>query len=281
MLQAIDLNQSLPRKVYKKELLRVQLQLRQLAYQLYLNKRPLVVVYEGMDAAGKSSNIKVIAERLDPRGYEIYSIAPPENEERTHHYLWRFWRCLMPPDKKQILIFNRSWYGRVLGDRVEGIYPKNVWRRAYREINEFERHLVDFDIIIAKFWLHISPEEQLRRFAAREQATHKAWKLTPKTWDNRAKWELYEEAVEDMLLRTSTVPAPWTVIESDDKYYSRVRTTQTLVELLTRELNYQPEDLLRTSQDEFPEKLYGLFEQTPNGESLPSSLPDVPDAPMT
>ncbi len=278
MLQTIDLSQSLPRKTYEKELLRAQLQLRQLAYQLYLNKRSLVIVYEGIDAAGKSSNIKYVAERLDPRGYEIYSIAPPENEERTHHYLWRFWRCLMPPDKKQILIFNRSWYGRVLSERVEGIYPKNVWRRAYREINEFERQLVEFDIIIAKFWLHISPEEQLRRFAARAQATHKAWKVTPKTWDNREKWELYEEAVEDMLLRTSTVPAPWTVIESDDKRYSRVKTIQTLVELLTRELNYQPADLLQTSQDEFPEKSYGLFEPIP---SEPSSLSDVPDAPVT
>lgn len=278
MLQTIDLSQSLPRKTYEKELLRAQLQLRQLAYQLYLNKRSLVIVYEGMDAAGKSSNIKYVTERLDPRGYEVYSIAPPENEERTHHYLWRFWRCLMPPDKKQILIFNRSWYGRVLSERVEGIYPKNVWRRAYREINEFERQLVEFDIIIAKFWLHISPEEQLRRFMAREQATHKAWKLTPKTWDNRAKWELYEEAVEDMLLRTSTVPAPWTVIESDDKRYSRVKTVQTLVELLTRELNYQPEDLLQTSQDTFPEKSYGLFEPLPNE---PSLLADVPDTPVT
>ncbi len=276
MLQAIDLNQNLPRKVYQRELLRAQLQFRQLAYQLYLQRRSLVVVYEGMDTAGKSSNIKAATERLDPRGYEIYAIGPAQNEEVTHHYLWRFWRCLLPPDKKQILIFNCSWYGRVLSERVEGLYPKSVWRRAYREINEFERQLVEADLIIAKFWLHISPAEQLRRLEARAQTAHKAWKVTSKTWDNHARWELYEEAVEDMLLRTSTVVAPWTIVESDDKRFSRVKTIQTLVKLLTRELDYQPEDMLATSPTAYSEKLSGLF-QPPTEEA---SLTDLPDTPM-
>ncbi len=248
MLQAIDLNHSLPRKVYKKELLRAQLQLRQLAYQLYLSRRSLVVLYEGLDGAGKSSVIKRVIQQLDPRGYEVYTIGPPGEDERAHHYLWRFWRCLIPPDKKQILIFNCSWYGRVLDERVQKVYPKSVWRRAYREINEFERHLVDSGIIIAKFWLHISPEEQLRRIEARTNTADKVWKLAQETQKQRVQWELYEEAVEDMLLRTSTVHAPWTIIESNDKYYARVKTVQTLVGLLTRELNYQPEDLLQSLQ---------------------------------
>lgn len=254
MLQAIDLNQSLPKKIYQQELLRSQLKLRQLAYQLYLSKRTLIVVYEGLDAAGKSSNIKRLTEKLDPRGYEIYSIAPPEEEDKTHHYLWRFWRCLTPPEKKQILVFNRSWYGRVLDERVEGVYPKTVWRRAYREINEFERQLVDFGIIVAKFWLHISPEEQLKRLGDRAEAAHKGWRVTEETWDHRRKWDLYEEAVEDMLLRTSTVTAPWMVVESDDKYHARVKTVETLVRILTKELNYQPEDLLQTARQPVDER---------------------------
>jgi len=139
---------------------------------------------------------------------------------------------------------------------------------------------VDCNIIIAKFWLHISPEEQLRRLEARAQNTHKVWKLTSPPQDNRVKWELYAEAVEDMLLRTNTVTAPWTVVESDDKRYARVKTLQTLVELLKRELNYEPEDLLRTSQAELQEQLYGLFEQTADGETTRLSFPDMPDAPM-
>lgn len=265
MLQAIDLNHSLPRKTYKKELLRAQLQLRQLAYQLYLSKRSMVVLCEGPDGAGKSSLIKRMIQQLDPRGYEVYTIGPPEDEERAHHYLWRFWRCLIPPDKKQILIFNRSWYGRVLDERVQGVHPQPVWRRAYREINEFERHLVDFGIIIAKFWLHISPEEQVRRFEVRARDADKIWKSAQETEGQHVRWELYEEAVEDMLLRTSTVPAPWTIIDSNDRRYARVKTVQTLVGLLTRELNYQPEDLLKSLQV--------ATEDT--GEE--ASIPSVPD----
>jgi polyphosphate kinase 2 (PPK2 family) len=189
-----------------------------------------------------------VIQQLDPRGYEVYTIGPPGEDERAHHYLWRFWRSLIPPDKKQILIFNGSWYGRVLDERVQGLHPRSVWRRAYREINEYERHLVDFGIIVAKFWLHISPEEQLRRFEARARAANKVWKRAQAIEGQRARWERYEEAVEDVLLRTSTVPAPWTIIESNDRYYARVKTVQTLVGLLTRELNYQPADLLKSFQ---------------------------------
>ncbi len=229
MLEAIDLDKRLTREEYVHSLLEYQLRLRELAFQLYQQKRSLVVVFEGWDAAGKGSAIKRITEKLDPRGYEIFPIAAPTGEDKTHHYLWRFWRRLKPPDEKQVLIFDRSWYGRVLVERVEGFCSEAEWRRAYREINEFERQLVDSGIILAKFWLHISPDEQLARFQARQNTPYKAWKLTDEDWRNREKWAQYQTAVNDMLLKTSTVTAPWTVVEGNDKWYARVKTLRTLV----------------------------------------------------
>jgi polyphosphate kinase 2 (PPK2 family) len=240
MLETVDLSKSLTREEYVESLIRYQLQLRELAYQLYVQKRTLVVVYEGWDAGGKGGNIKRVTERLDPRGYEVFSIAAPKGEDATHHYLWRFWRRLKPPDEKQILIFDRSWYGRVMVERLEGLCTEEEWKRAYREINEFERQLADFGMIIAKFWIHISQEEQLRRFQERQHTPHKQWKLTDEDWRNREKWDQYREAVEDMLLRTSTVTAPWTVVEGNDKWFARVKALRTLVELLSKELDYQP-----------------------------------------
>ncbi len=242
MLETIDLDQQLSREAYKKSLIRSQLQLRELAYQLYVQKRTLVVVYEGWDAGGKGGNIKRVTEKLDPRGYEVFPIAAPHGEDRTHHYLWRFWRRLKPPDEKQILIFDRSWYGRVMVERIEGFCTEEEWKRAYREINFFERQLVDFGMILAKFWIHISKEEQLSRFEARKDIEYKSWKLTDEDWRNRDKWDRYEEAVEDMLLKTSTLTAPWTIVEGNDKAYARVKSLKTLVELLSQELNYNPSD---------------------------------------
>lgn len=242
MLKTLDLSQRLARDEYVQSLIRNQLQLRELAFQLYAQKRTLVVVYEGSDAGGKGGNIKRVTERLDPRGYEVHSIAAPKGEDATHHYLWRFWRRLKPPDEKQILIFDRSWYGRVLVERVEGFCTEDEWKRAYREINEFERQLVDFGNIVVKFWIHISKDEQLRRFQEREHTAHKQWKLTEEDWRNREKWELYEAAVEDMLLRTSTLTAPWTIVEGNQKWFARIKALRTLVEVMSRELNYQPAD---------------------------------------
>jgi polyphosphate kinase 2 (PPK2 family) len=240
MLETLDLSRRLTREEYVCNLLRYQLQLRELAYQLYVQKRTLVVVYEGWDAGGKGGNIKRVTEKLDPRGYEVFSIAAPKGEDGTHHYLWRFWRRLKPPDEKQVIIFDRSWYGRVMVERIEGFCTEAEWKRAYREINEFERQLVDFGMIVAKFWIHISPEEQLRRFEARRDTPYKAWKLTEEDWRNRAKWDGYAEAVNDMLLRTSTATAPWTIVEGNDKWFARVKTLRTLVEVLSKELDYQP-----------------------------------------
>jgi polyphosphate kinase 2 (PPK2 family) len=240
MLDTVDLDKSLTREGYVENLIKYQLQLRELTYQLYVQQRTLVVVYEGWDAGGKGGNIRRVTERLDPRGYEVYSIAAPKGEDATHHYLWRFWRRLRPPDEKQVLIFDRTWYGRVMVERIEGFCTEEEWKRAYREINEFERQLADFGMIIAKFWIHISPEEQLRRFQERQSTPHKQWKLTDEDWRNREKWDRYREAVEDMLLRTSTVTAPWTVIEGNDKWFARVKALRTLVEVLSKELDYQP-----------------------------------------
>ncbi len=242
MLETIDLNKSISKEEYVRDLIRYQLQLRDLAYQLYVQKRPLVIVYEGWDAGGKGGNIKRVTEKLDPRGYEVYPIAAPTGEDKTHHYLWRFWRRLKPPDEKQILIFDRSWYGRVLVERLEGFCTEAEWKRAYREINEFERQLVDFGTILVKFWIHISKEEQLRRFEARQETPYKAWKLTDEDWRNREKWDLYEEAINDMLLKTSTLTAPWTIVEGNCKWYARIKALKTLVEALTNELDYIPPD---------------------------------------
>jgi polyphosphate kinase 2 (PPK2 family) len=240
MLDTIDLSKQLTREEYVPNLIRYQLQLRELAYQLYVQQRTLILVYEGWDAGGKGGNIKRVTERLDPRGYEVFSIAAPKGDDATHHYLWRFWRRLRPPDEKQILIFDRSWYGRVMVERIEGFCTEDEWKRAYREINEFERQLADFGMIVVKFWIQISPGEQLRRFQERERTAYKQWKLTDEDWRNREKWDAYEEAVNDMLLRTSTATAPWTIVEGNDKWYARVMALGTLVDVLSKELNYQP-----------------------------------------
>lgn len=232
MLRTIDLTQRLERDEYKKQLLECQLRLRELTLKLYQQQRSLIIVVEGWDAAGKGGAIRRVTEKIDPRGYQVYSIGPPEGEDKTHHYLWRFWRRLKAPEDKQILIFDRSWYGRVLVERVEGFATETEWRRAYREINDFERQLTNHRMLLVKLWFHISPEEQLKRFEARKETPHKRWKLTEEDWRNREKWEQYEKAVEDMLQKTSTVTAPWTIIEGNDKYWERVKTQRTVIDAM-------------------------------------------------
>ena len=238
MLATVDLTKSLTRKEYTSNLIRYQVALQALGYQVYVQQRPVAMVFEGWDAGGKGGNIKRATEKLDPRGYVVYPIGAPAGEDRTHHYLWRFWRRL--PEMGQIAIFDRSWYGRVLVERIEGFCTEQEWKRAYREINHFERQLVDFGTILFKFWIHIGRDEQLRRFEARKDIPHKAWKLTDEDWRNRAKWDKYEDAVNEMLLKTSTLAAPWTVVEGNSKWYARVKVLKTLVEGLTSELGYGP-----------------------------------------
>ena len=243
MLETLDLTRKMDREDYVREVTRRQIELRELGYQVYLQKRPVVIAFEGWDAAGKGGAIKRVTEKLDPRGYVVYPISAPQGEDKARHYLYRFWRRM--PERGQIAIFDRTWYGRVLVERVEGFAEEQAWKRAYKEINSFERQLRDFGTILVKFWIHISPEEQLRRFEERRQIGYKAWKLTEEDWRNREKWEHYQEAVEEMLVKTSTRTAPWTLVEGNDKYWARVRILTRLVEALSRELNYVPADPLK------------------------------------
>jgi polyphosphate kinase 2 (PPK2 family) len=238
MLETLDLNKSLTKEEYVKDLIPHQVALHALGYQVYVQQRPVIIVYEGDDAGGKGGNIKRVTEKLDPRGYVVHPIAAPQGDDKTHHYLWRFWRRL--PERGQIAIFDRSWYGRVMVERIEGFCTEEEWKRAYREINHFERQLVDFGTILFKFYIHISKDEQLRRFKAREQTAYKAWKLTDEDWRNREKWDQYTEAVDEMLLKTSTLTAPWTVVEGNCKWYARIKVLKTLVDGLSQELSYDP-----------------------------------------
>ena len=243
MLETIDLTRKLDREQYVREVTRRQIQLRELGYQVYQQQRPVVIVFEGWDAAGKGGAIKRITEKIDPRGYVVYPISAPHGEDKTRHYLYRFWRRF--PEPGQIAIFDRSWYGRVLVERVEGFAKENEWQRAFKEINAFERQMRDFGAVLVKFWVHISREEQLRRFEDRKATGYKAWKLTDEDWRNRAKWGGYEEAVEEMLVKTSTTLAPWSLVEGNDKYWARAKILARLVEVLSAELRYKPADPLK------------------------------------
>jgi polyphosphate kinase 2 (PPK2 family) len=243
MLSTLNMQRKLDRDDYVKQLTRRQVQLRELGWQVYQQKRPVVIVFEGWDAAGKGGAIKRVTEKLDPRGYVVYPISAPQGEDKTRHYLYRFWRRL--PEKGQIAIFDRSWYGRVLVERVEGFCTEEAWKRAYKEINSFERQLRDFGAIVGKFWIHITREEQLKRFEERRKSGYKAWKLTEEDWRNRGKWSAYEEAVNEMLLKTGTRTAPWTLVEGNDKYWARVKILSTLVALLSKELGHKPRDPLK------------------------------------
>ncbi len=236
MLETVDLSMRLEPDEYRAKLTQLQVRLGTLGFQVYQQQRPVILAFEGWDAAGKGGAIRRVTERLDPRGYVVHAISAPSGDDAQHHYLWRFWRRL--PEAGQIAIFDRTWYGRVLVERIEGFCTETEWQRAYREINEFERQLVEFGTVLVKFWLHIAPEEQLARFEARQQTPYKAWKLTEEDWRNREKWDEYAQAVEDMLLKTSTTIAPWTVVPATDKLYARVHVLQTVVDALERQLDH-------------------------------------------
>ena len=242
MLEKINLKKKLSREEFKQVLPGLQTRLYDLEKACWDNGVPAIVVFEGWDAAGKGGAIKRITEKLDPRGYVVYPVSAPHGEDKTRHYLYRFWRRL--PERGQIAIFDRSWYGRVLVERVEGFASETEWKRAYKEINSFERQLRDFGAVLAKFWVHISREEQLRRFEERKAIGYKSWKLTDEDWRNRQKWGAYEDAVEDMLVKTSTSGSPWTLIEGNDKYWARTRILSQLVKILSTELKYAPADPL-------------------------------------
>ena len=236
MLSKVNLDLRLAKPEYTAQLDRLQNELHLLGYQVYVQKRPVIMVFEGWDAAGKGGAIKRLTAQLDPRGYVVWPIAAPQGDDKARHYLYRFWRRI--PERGQIAIFDRSWYGRVLVERIEGFCAEAEWQRAYAEINQIERQLVDFGAIIFKFWMHISQDEQLKRFQERERMHYKSWKLTEEDWRNRGKWEDYERAAEDMLRKTSTHAAPWTVVEANDERYARIKVLRTVVDKLTQELGH-------------------------------------------
>ena len=233
-LDMVDLSLSLSDEAYSRELSQWQDRLHIMEHDMYRKRVPLMVLYEGWDAAGKGGNIRRLTAPLDPRGYEVIPVSAPNEVERAHHYLWRFWRVV--PKAGHIAILDRTWYGRVLVERVEGFCSDAQWRRAYREINELEEELSQSGMGLVKFWLHIDKEEQLRRFEARQALEHKQWKITDEDWRNREKWDRYHEAVDEMLFRTSTTHAPWTVVEANDKKYARVKTVRTIVETMEERL---------------------------------------------
>lgn len=224
-LDDVDLSLQIgDKKEYNKTLKKWQIRLLGLQQALRTSGHALLIAFEGWDASGKGGAIKRLTAPLDPRGFRVYSIGPPTDEEKRHHYLWRFWTHI--PAVGEIVIFDRSWYGRVLVERVEGFCTKDEWQRAYREINEMEENFVDHGGGIVKFWLEIDNETQLERFRQREGDPKKQWKITTEDWRNRDRWDQYEIAVDDMLDNTSTKKAPWTVIESRDKLHARVKTIQ-------------------------------------------------------
>jgi polyphosphate:AMP phosphotransferase len=225
VLSALDMSLHLNKSDYKRQLREWQAELNQLHRKALKKNLSSILLFEGPDAAGKGGAIRRLTAALDARHYQVIPIAAPTDEERAHHYLWRFWRHLSRAGR--ITIFDRSWYGRVLVERVEGFASEDEWRRAYAEINVFEEQLTEHGIVVLKYWVHISKEEQLDRFKAREETPHKRWKLTEEDWRNRERWEDYELAVNDIVEHTSTKNAPWILVEGNDKRYSRIKVLKT------------------------------------------------------
>ena len=225
---------TLDEEEYKKELKELQAKLGQLHNRLYRKRVPVIIAYEGWDAAGKGGNIKRLTGALDPRGFEVHPIASPEPHEKARHYLWRFWTRL--PKDGHIAIFDRTWSGRVMVERLEGFCSENDWQRAYYEMNEFEQELHNWGAVILKFWVQIDKDTQLARFTERQNTPSKQWKITDEDWRNREKWDLYEQAVDEMLQKTSTTYAPWHILESVDKKYARIKALHIVIDALEKAL---------------------------------------------
>ncbi len=233
-LATVDLARKLTPEAYEEEVDALKRRLFAAGHLIYSQRLPVVVAYEGWDAAGKGGSIRRLTTCLDPRGYEVTPISAPTQTEKSQHYLWRFWSRL--PKAGHVTIFDRSWYGRVLVERVEGFCSSADWRRAYAEIREFERNLVDWGAVVVKFWLQIDKDEQLARFEARQQRADKRWKITEEDWRNREKWDLYEAAVADMLELTEQAGASWTVVPGNDKRLARVFALRALTEAIEARL---------------------------------------------
>lgn len=239
-LSEVSLDKALTDKEYKEELDKLQKKLGRLHNELYQKKIPVIIGYEGWDAAGKGGNIKRIAEALDARGYVVNPIASPEPHEKARHFLWRFWTRL--PKSGHVAIFDRTWYGRVMVERLEGFCSENDWQRAYNEINEFEKELHDWGAIVIKFWVQIDKDTQLERFTLRQNTPEKRWKITDEDWRNRDKWDDYETAVDEMLEKTNTSFAPWHILESNDKKYARIKALKIVIKAIEDKLEQVEKD---------------------------------------
>jgi polyphosphate kinase 2 (PPK2 family) len=234
ILSKADLSLSYTKEEYKERLGRLQKKMEKLHGELYRRRIPVVLGFEGWDAGGKGGAIKRLTEKMDPRGYVVHPTASPNDIERQHHYLWRFWTDM--PKAGHVTIFDRTWYGRVMVERIEGFCTEQEWKRAYKEINSMERDLADAGAVVLKFWMQIDKDEQERRFKARQENPEKQWKITDEDWRNREKWDQYEEAVNEMLIRTSTPYAPWVVVEGNSKYYARIKVLETVVKTIEERL---------------------------------------------
>ncbi len=234
ILSKADLSLKYSREEYEEKLDKLQKKIEKLHGELYRRRIPVVLGFEGWDAGGKGGAIKRLTAKMDARGYAVNPTASPNDIEKAHHYLWRFWRAM--PKAGHVAIFNRTWYGRVMVERIEGFCTKEEWQRAYKEINDMEKDLHDAGAVVIKFWMHIDKDEQERRFRERQENPEKQWKITDEDWRNREKWDQYEDAVNEMLLRTSTDYAPWVVVEGNDKYYARVKVLKTVVDAIEERL---------------------------------------------
>ena len=226
MLEKIDLNKNLPQKKYKERMPQLRNRLYDLQKACWEAGIPSVIVFEGWDAAGKGTSISALTQRLDPRGFKLYPVQAPRTYETHMPWLWRFWLKL--PNYGQMAIFDRSWYGRVLVERVEELAPESLWRRAYRDIMDFERTMADDGYVVIKFWLHISKDEQRRRFKSLEKDPLTAWHVQPEDWEHHRQYEEYTVAVEEMLERTETEWGPWTIVEATDRYWAHVKIVETI-----------------------------------------------------
>lgn len=235
VLSKADLSLCCDPETYQKKLKEYQKKIGKLHGELYRKRIPVVIGFEGWDAAGKGGAIKRLTEKMDARGYVVNSTAAPNDLEKSHHYLWRFWRNM--PKDGHIAIFDRTWYGRVMVERIEGFCTEKEWKRAYKEINDMEKDLADAGAVVLKFWLQIDKKEQEKRFRQRQENPEKQWKLTEEDWRNREKWDQYEEAVNEMLIRTSTEYAPWIVVEGNDKYYARLKVLETVIDALEKRIS--------------------------------------------
>ena len=233
-LNSADLSLSYTKEEYKEKLDKLQARIQELHGELYRKRIPVILGFEGWDAGGKGGAIKRLTEKMDPRGYRVNPTASPNDIERAHHYLWRFWNNV--PKKGHIAIFDRTWYGRVMVERIEGFCTTEEWMRAYKEMNDMEANWVHSGAVVLKFWLQIDKDEQERRFKERMENPEKQWKITDEDWRNREKWDQYEQAVDEMLVHTSTTYAPWIIVEGNNKYYARIKVLQSVIDAIEKRL---------------------------------------------